>query len=86
MSATEDDLVKLAIGAAEDDIVATLLRTIPPLELLRYAEMPEVEHLSGLSEDTVRRHHSDKVRKLSPRRAGMRVIHALLLRNPGTAA
>jgi hypothetical protein len=67
------------MSAAADDPVNTLLKTIPALELLRFAPMPEAERLSGLSEDTLRRHHSDKIRKLSPRRDGMRVIDALML-------
>jgi hypothetical protein len=63
------------------DPVARLLQLMPPLELLRYAPLPECEHLSSLSEDTLRREHPDKIRKLSKRRDAMRVIHALML-NP----
>jgi hypothetical protein len=51
------------------------------LELERIAGMPEASHLSGLSEDSLRRHYPDKVIDLSPRRQGMRVRHALML-NP----
>ena len=64
-----------------DDLVARLIQTIPPLELLRVVEMPEAEHLSSLSEDTLRREHPEKIIKLSKRRDGMRVLHALML-NP----
>jgi hypothetical protein len=64
-----------------DDPVTALLNKLPALELLRIAQMAEAEHLSGLSEDTLLRHHGDKVHKLSPRRNGMRVIDALMLRN-----
>jgi hypothetical protein len=64
-----------------DDPVARLLQNIPALELLRVAPMQEVEHLSSLSEDTLTREHPDKIVKLSKRRNGMRVIHALMLRD-----
>jgi hypothetical protein len=49
------------------------------LELERIAPMPEAEHLSSLSEYTLRRHHADKIIDLSPRRQGMRVRDALML-------
>jgi hypothetical protein len=65
---------------ASDNIFTRLLKSVPPLELLRIAQMPEAEHLSGLSEDSIERHHPEKVVKLSPRRKGMRVIDALMLR------
>ena len=53
--------------------------TLSPLELERIAPMPEAEHLSSCSEDTLRRHHADKIINLSPRRQGMRVRDALML-------
>jgi hypothetical protein len=62
-----------------DDPVVRLLQLIPPLELLRIASMPEAERLSGLSEDTLHREHADKIVRLSKRRNGMRVLHALML-------
>lgn len=49
------------------------------LELERVAPMPEASHLSGLSEDSLRRHHPDKIIDLSPRRQGMRVRDALTI-------
>ena len=49
------------------------------VELQRIAPLPEAAHLSGLSEDTLRRRHPDKIIKLSPRRVGMRVGDALAL-------
>jgi hypothetical protein len=63
------------------DPVARLLQTMPALELLRIAPMPEAEHLSGTSADTLEREHPDKIVKTSKRRKGMRVIHALMLRD-----
>jgi hypothetical protein len=51
------------------------------LELERVAPMPEASHLSGLSEDSLRRYYASKIIDLSPRRQGMRVRDALML-NP----
>jgi hypothetical protein len=34
---------------------------------------------AGLSPDSLRRHHADRIVKLSPRRSGMRVIDALMI-------
>jgi hypothetical protein len=48
-------------------------------ELQRIVPLTEAERLSGLSEDTLKRHHGDKIIRLSPRRLGMRVGHALQL-------
>jgi hypothetical protein len=64
-----------------DERFKELIRLIPPLELLRIAPMDEVERLSSLSPDSIERNHPDKIRKLSKRRRGMRVIDALMLRD-----
>ena len=50
-----------------------------PVELLRIAEPEEAERLSGVSWETLKRIHPDKVVQLSQRRRGMRVGHALML-------
>jgi hypothetical protein len=63
-----------------------LLKLAGPVELLRVAPMPEVERLSGLSDDSLRRHHSDKLINLGPRRKGMRVIDALMIQQAARAA
>ena len=63
-----------------DRIVARLLTMMPPIELLRIVEMEEAAHLSSLSADTQVREHADKILKLSSRRNGMRVAHALMIR------
>ena len=55
------------------------LPPLAPLELWRIASMPEAEHLSSASEDTLRREHPDKIIKISKRRDGMRVGHALMI-------
>jgi hypothetical protein len=39
----------------------------------------EVVALSGLSRDTIRRHHSHLIRRLSPRRLGIRLGDALTM-------
>jgi hypothetical protein len=65
-----------------DQVVDRLLKTLPSLELLRICELPEAARLSGLSRDSLVREHGDKVIRLSPRRLGMRVAHALMLREP----
>jgi hypothetical protein len=62
-----------------DPAVAALLKMMPPLELLRIAPMPEAEHLSGASAETLKREYPDKVIHISKRREGMRVCHALLI-------
>jgi hypothetical protein len=52
---------------------------LSPLELNRIISLSEAARLSSLSEDTIRREHSDKILDLSPRRRGMRVGDALML-------
>ena len=68
------------MSSLADQIVARLLTMMTPIELLRIVEMEEAERLSSLSTDTLVREHADKVVKLSSRRNGMRVAHALMLR------
>ncbi len=50
-----------------------------PVELLKIISPPEVERVSTLSWDTIKRNYSDKIVRLSERRVGMRVGHALML-------
>jgi hypothetical protein len=64
----------------DDAVVAKLLKTMTPLELLRIVPMPEAEHLSSASADTLEREHPDKIIHISRRRKGMRAIHALMIR------
>jgi hypothetical protein len=52
------------------------------LELKRIAPLSEVARLTGLSVDTIRRNHRDRIIKLSPRRVGMRIEDALMLSQP----
>jgi hypothetical protein len=74
------------VSAHTDQVVDRLLTSLPALELLRVCELDEAARLSGLSRDSLVREHSDKVIRLSPRRLGMRVAHALMLQNPTAAA
>jgi hypothetical protein len=55
------------------------LPELTPLELHRVVRMPEAERLSGLSEDSLKRNHSNKIIRLGPRAIGMRVGDALHL-------
>jgi hypothetical protein len=50
------------------------------LELDRIITLQEAEKISSLSVDSWKRHHSDKVVELSPRRRGVRLRDALMLR------
>jgi hypothetical protein len=50
--------------------------------LVGYADLKESAELSGVSEDNLKRNHSDKIVRLSPRRLGMRRAIALSLGAP----
>jgi hypothetical protein len=60
-------------------------QTSPPLDQLSWLELHRIvslqkaSQLSGLSPDSLRRHHADRIVRLSPRRSGMRVIDALMI-------
>jgi len=51
----------------------------PPtwLELQRVLPLREVERITSLSIDTLKRRHADKIKTLSPRRSGMKLKDAL---------
>lgn len=66
---------------ASDPIVDRLLKMLPPLELLRIAEMSEAARLAGVCADTLAQEHADKIVRMSKRRWGMRVALALMLRD-----
>jgi hypothetical protein len=59
---------------------------MPLIERLRIIPLAEAAHLAGLSEDGLRRHHSAKLIRLSPRRVGMRLGDALMLKEGRGAA
>ncbi|MBR0742105.1 hypothetical protein JQ581_34730 [Bradyrhizobium liaoningense] len=52
----------------------------PELKLDRIISLQEAEKISTLSVDSWKRHHSDKLVELSPRRLGVRLRDALMLR------
>jgi hypothetical protein len=54
----------------------------PALELDRIISLQEAEAVSSLSVDSWKRHHADKLVELSPRRLGVRLRDALMLRKP----
>ena len=68
-----------------DEQFRARVRSMPALELLRFAPMDEAARLSSLSQDTLEREHPEKVKKLSKRRNGMRVLDALMLRESDIA-
>lgn len=49
------------------------------IELQRIVDLKEASRLSGMSVDTLKRNHPDKIIRLSERRVGMRVGDALML-------
>jgi hypothetical protein len=51
----------------------------PELELEQIISLQCAEKVSDLSQDSWKRHHRDKLVKLSPRRYGVRLRHALML-------
>jgi hypothetical protein len=55
------------------------LPALSPLELNRIVAMDEASELSSLSEDTLEEHYPELIVRLSPKRKGMRVGHALML-------
>jgi len=65
--------------ADNSSLVDELLELMPPIELLRIAAPPEAERLSSLDWDSIKRAHPELVVRLSERRVGMRVGHALML-------
>jgi hypothetical protein len=71
------------LGAAPPEISPSFDPIQPSwTELHRVVDLKEASRLSGLSVDSIKRHHSDKIIGLSPRRRGMRVRHALMLAQP----
>jgi hypothetical protein len=49
------------------------------LELSRIIPISEAVELSSISDDGWRRHHADKLIKLTPKRVGVRLRHALFI-------
>jgi hypothetical protein len=55
-------------------------RLPPELALEQIITLAEAEEVSSLSADSWKRHHRDKLIELSPKRLGVRLRDALLLR------
>jgi hypothetical protein len=53
-----------------------------PFELERMLTLDEVAEFRGLSKDGIRRHYAHLIRRLSPRRVGMKLRDALTIGNP----
>jgi hypothetical protein len=60
-------------------IQKNIVEDLPLVERLRIIPLAEAARLAGMSEDSLRRHHPEKLIKLSPRRVGMRQGDALML-------
>jgi hypothetical protein len=70
-------------AAVEDP--PTPFRECEPLsafQLDRILTLDEVAEFTGLSEDGIRRHYSHLILRLSPRRVGIRLRHALTIGKP----
>jgi hypothetical protein len=52
----------------------------PERELDRIISLEQVEEVSTLSPESIKRHHADKLVRLSPNRVGMRLRDALFLK------
>jgi len=55
------------------------LPKLADIEFYRIVRLAEASRLSGVSEDSLRRNHPDKIIRLGPRAVGMRVGHCLHL-------
>ena len=55
------------------------LPQLSPLELNRIVTLDEAARVSSLSKDAIKENYADKIIRLSPKRSGMRLGHALML-------
>jgi hypothetical protein len=53
------------------------------LEIERIVTLAEAARLTGLSEDSLRRHHAHLIRRLSPRRVGMKFRDVIAIGSAG---
>lgn len=56
------------------------------LELERVISLAETAEIAGVSEDTLRRHYPKIIRRLSPRRVGVKLRDALAIGQPKDTA
>ena len=65
----------------DQDVADAARGKFPPsakgIELERMLTMPEVSRLTGLSPDSIRRHHGHLIRRMSPRRVAIKLRDAL---------
>ena len=54
------------------------------LELRKIITLERASELTTLSADSLKRHHADKIRRLGPRRLGMRLADALAIGTPAS--
>ena len=54
------------------------------IELRKILTLEQVTELTTLSADSLRRHHADKIKRLGPRRLGMRLGDALAIGTPAS--
>jgi hypothetical protein len=59
---------------------------LPLIERLRIVPIAEAARLAGVSVDSLRRNHPDKIVRMGPRAIGMRQGDALMLSRPEQAA
>jgi hypothetical protein len=73
-----------ASHAKEDPPMAALtnssIKLSPELELERIVPLQEAAKLQSTSVDTIKRRHRDKIIELSPRRLGMKLKDALIMK------
>ena len=65
-----------ARGAPNDE---PAIQLSPELELRKMLTLEQVTALTTLSADSLKRHHSDKIKRLGPRRLGMTLGDALAI-------
>jgi hypothetical protein len=73
---------ELLAGLAKQPPFRPTSELLAGLEGERIISLNEAARLNGTSVDTLRRCHSDKIVKMSEKRVGMRLKHALTLAQP----
>lgn len=70
-------------GRGSRDGASAELKTLstPPFELERVITLAEAAELTGLSRDSLQRHYARLIRRLSPRRVGMKLRDVLAIGN-----
>jgi hypothetical protein len=61
------------------------INDLPLIERLRIVPIAEAARLAGVSVDSLRRNHKDKLVRMGPRAVGMRQADALLLSEDSAA-